>query len=335
MRRRCSAAATGHAGGAREEVYASRDRRYARPSVLLRAGLQRPRAGVQPAERGLGGRGDDAEREQARRACRLGHRRLRLRPRPSTRRCRGNVVRRHPSAGLGAARRSRATRCSTPTPRRSPQPVPALDRLPLDHRRLRRHRRCAGRRDGAARPERAAQRAPRRRRTAWLGLWQRDRRCRCTSSASPASTARAAARSIRCGAARRGASTGRGHVFSRIHVDDIAAVLRASIAQPDPGPHLQRLRRRGGGAGRRRRLRLPPARRRAAAAGAVRGDGRADVGDGAQLLARQPARRQHAASSTNSGSACAIPPTAGPRRPRRRPSPEPGYRRTGRRCTTP
>ena len=28
---------------------------------------------------------------------------------------------------------------------------------------------------------------------------------------------------------------GAGHVFSRIHVDDIAAVLRASIARPNGG----------------------------------------------------------------------------------------------------
>lgn len=38
---------------------------------------------------------------------------------------------------------------------------------------------------------------------------------------------------IRSGAARRVIKAGQ--VFSRIHVDDIAAVLRASIARPDPG----------------------------------------------------------------------------------------------------
>ena len=36
-----------------------------------------------------------------------------------------------------------------------------------------------------------------------------------------------------------------GQIFSRIHVEDIANVLEASIAKPNPGPRLQCLRRRG------------------------------------------------------------------------------------------
>ena len=59
--------------------------------------------------------------------------------------------------------------------------------------------------------------------------------CRCTFSASPASTVpgRSAIDSLRDGTAKRIVKPGQ--VFSRIHVDDIAMVLLASMAWPNPG----------------------------------------------------------------------------------------------------
>ena len=77
-------------------------------------------------------------------------------------------------------------------------------------------------------------------------------RCRCFGL--PASMAPAAARSTSCasGTARRIVKPGQ--VFNRIHVDDIASVLEASIARPRRRRHLQRRRRRAGAARRRHRL---------------------------------------------------------------------------------
>ena len=74
-------------------------------------------------------------------------------------------------------------------------------------------------------------RAPGRRRSSMAGL---EPACRI-SSAWPASMARAATSSFRCcdGTAKRIVKPGQ--VFSRIHVDDIAGVLAASIARPRPG----------------------------------------------------------------------------------------------------
>ena len=84
-------------------------------------------------------------------------------------------------------------------------PQLALGRLSLDDRRLWRSRRRAG----STRRRRAAPSGERGRRrvaaeAAWLAL-QRRTGCRCISSASPASTARAAARSIRCAQGTRAA----------------------------------------------------------------------------------------------------------------------------------
>ena len=57
--------------------------------------------------------------------------------------------------------------------------------------------------------------------------------CRCTSSGSPASTGPAGAPldSLRAGSGQRVIKPGQ--VFSRIHVEDIAQVLRASMARPE------------------------------------------------------------------------------------------------------
>jgi len=69
---------------------------------------------------------------------------------------------------------------------------------------------------------------------AWLDLWERDalpvHLFRLAGIYGPG---RSALESVRNGAARRIDKPGQ--VFSRIHVDDIAAVLRASIARPRPG----------------------------------------------------------------------------------------------------
>ena len=75
-----------------------------------------------------------------------------------------------------------------------------------------------------------------------------------------------------------------GQVFSRIHVDDIAAVLLASMARPDPGAGLQRRRRRAGAAAGRDRLCRGAPRPAGAAGGALRGGGA--LADGAELLRR-------------------------------------------------
>lgn len=69
---------------------------------------------------------------------------------------------------------------------------------------------------------------------AWLDLWERDalpvHLFRLAGIYGPG---RSALESVRNGTARRIDKPGQ--VFSRIHVDDIAAVLRASIARPRPG----------------------------------------------------------------------------------------------------
>ena len=59
--------------------------------------------------------------------------------------------------------------------------------------------------------------------------------CLCISFGSPAFTGRVVGRFPRFATALRGGSVKPGQVFSRIHVDDIATVLRASIANPRPG----------------------------------------------------------------------------------------------------
>jgi nucleoside-diphosphate-sugar epimerase len=69
---------------------------------------------------------------------------------------------------------------------------------------------------------------------AWRGLWSADgvpvHVFRLAGIYGPG---RSALDQVRSGAARRIERPG--HVFSRIHVDDISAVVRASIAAPDPG----------------------------------------------------------------------------------------------------
>ena len=137
--------------------------------------------------------------------------------------------RRHPSARLGSARTARAIRCSHPSRRSRRAPEPRLDRLSLDHRRLWRPRRRLGRREPARwrRPTSAggAGSPPR---TAWLSLRQP---AHPSCSAWPASTVPAAALdAVASGTARRIVKPGQ--VFNRIHVEDIARVLAASIARP-------------------------------------------------------------------------------------------------------
>ena len=94
---------------------------------------------------------------------------------------------------------------------------------------------ATGRADGWTRRA-SSRRSP----SAGAGGWRRRRRgwragCRCMSSGSPASTGRGGARfdKLREGRAHRVVKPGQ--VFSRIHVDDIAGVLLASMARPDPG----------------------------------------------------------------------------------------------------
>ncbi len=80
--------------------------------------------------------------------------------------------------------------------------------------------------------DRAARRAAAER--AWLALW-RDRGLPVHVFRLPGiyGPGRSAIDQLRAGTARRVDKPG--HVFSRIHVDDIAAVLAASMAAPDPG----------------------------------------------------------------------------------------------------
>lgn len=80
--------------------------------------------------------------------------------------------------------------------------------------------------------ERAARRAAAER--AWLGLW-RDRGLPAHVFRLPGiyGPGRSAIDQLRAGTARRIDKPG--HVFSRIHVDDLAATLQASMEAPDPG----------------------------------------------------------------------------------------------------
>ena len=130
---------------------------------------------------------------------------------------------------------STATRFSIFTAATSPRPAEAeLARLSVDDRGVRHARRRLGRRDLRAPADRRARPAPGRRGRRLAGPSEKAPGCRCISSASPGFTGRAAARSTRCAPAPRSGSTP-GQVFSRIHVDDLASVLVASIARPRPG----------------------------------------------------------------------------------------------------
>ena len=136
----------------------------------------------------------------------------------------------HASAGhrgAGGGGRPGARRPCRGDPRRAGA---ALDRLSLDHRRLWRPRRRRGGRGDAARPRPAAQPAAAGGRAGTGRRWPRA--ARWTSSASAASTAPAAAPSTTCARAPPGARCKPGHLFGRIHRDDIAlAVWR----RPAPG----------------------------------------------------------------------------------------------------
>ena len=69
---------------------------------------------------------------------------------------------------------------------------------------------------------------------AWFGLWDGgDAAAHIFRLAGIYGPGRSALDAARRGAGHRIIKSG--HVFSRIHVDDIAAVLRASMAQPNPG----------------------------------------------------------------------------------------------------
>jgi dTDP-4-dehydrorhamnose reductase len=69
---------------------------------------------------------------------------------------------------------------------------------------------------------------------AWLGLWrERGVPAHVFRLAGIYGSGRSALDRVRAGTARRIVKPG--HVLSRIHVDDIAAVLAASIARPRPG----------------------------------------------------------------------------------------------------
>lgn len=70
--------------------------------------------------------------------------------------------------------------------------------------------------------------------TAWLGLWrERGVAAHVFRLAGIYGPGRSALDRVRAGTARRIVKPG--HVLSRIHVDDIATVLAASIARPRPG----------------------------------------------------------------------------------------------------
>lgn len=70
--------------------------------------------------------------------------------------------------------------------------------------------------------------------SAWRGLWpSHGVPVHVFRLAGIYGPGRSALDQVRAGAARR--IDRPGHVFSRVHVDDISAVLRASIAHPDPG----------------------------------------------------------------------------------------------------
>ncbi len=184
---------------------------------------------------------------------------------------------------------------------------PRVARLSVDDRGLRRSRRRLGGRALRAAPERRARPAARR---------GRGRVARSVARAGvPVHVFRLAGiygpgrspfEALRAGTAKRIDKPGQ--VFSRIHVEDLASVLAASIARPRPGavynvcddepaPPEAVVAYAAGLLG-----------DRAAAAGAVRGS-RA-VADGAQLLGRQQARLERADQDANSASRCAIRPTA-------------------------
>ena len=82
----------------------------------------------------------------------------------------------------------------------------------------------------------------------WLTLWERDglpvHVFRLAGIYGPG---RSAIDSVRSGTAKRIVKPGQ--VFSRIHVDDIATVLLASMARAQSRRRLQCLRRQSGAAG--------------------------------------------------------------------------------------
>ena len=139
---------------------------------------------------------------------------------------------RRPRRSSSRCRRTRpATRCWRGTRRGARGGAGALGRLSLDHRRLRRPAGRLGRRDERARAGARARALA----GGGGGGVARDRAAGARSSGSPASTGRGAASldKLREGRAQRVVKPGQ--VFSRIHVEDIARALRASMARPAPG----------------------------------------------------------------------------------------------------
>ena len=138
--------------------------------------------------------------------------------------------RRRRAAGVAAARRRRRPGARAPC-RRAGGGAGGVGRLPLDHRRLRRPAGRLGRR-GGARSSRSA--------SAAAAGWRprppgRRPGCPCTifRLAGIYGPGRSVLDRLRAGRAQRVVKPGQ--VFSRIHVADIAAVLAASLARPDPG----------------------------------------------------------------------------------------------------
>ena len=110
-----------------------------------------------------------------------------------------------------------------------------LARLSVDDRGLWRSRRRLGRRDRSAATDRRARPPPGRCRSRAGSISGATAACRSTSSGSPPSTARgrSAFDALRAGTAKRIDKPGQ--VFSRIHVEDLASVLIASMERPRPG----------------------------------------------------------------------------------------------------
>ena len=119
------------------------------------------------------------------------------------------------------------------------RPLARLDRLLVDHRRLRRPAGRLGRRDDPARSDVGAQPPPRRGRGGMARVRRSAQARALRFSASPASTGPGAAPFSACAREPRSASSRPGQVFNRIHVDDIAAALCASIGGAGTLPGLQ------------------------------------------------------------------------------------------------
>ena len=150
----------------------------------------------------------------------------------ATTRCPRCPRRGHAHSRLGPARRGRRPGARSPWRRHRRAARSRLARLSVDDRGLRQPRRRLGRRGLRAAPD-GARGAPAGRRPSELA--RLERWAAPMSSASRRSTGPAAARSTRCAPATARRIDRPGQVFSRIHVEDLAGVLRASMARPRPG----------------------------------------------------------------------------------------------------